>query len=106
MDDNALDSANVGEELNSKPCLGMEFKSIEEVKEFYNSFAKNMGFGVRVRSTKPKRAILVYEAPTQLKYGVSPCRTRFGHRHLYDTRTTLIRHVLDNFPKLKALKLF
>jgi hypothetical protein len=37
----------------------MEFESIEMVKEFYNSFAKNRGFGVRVCSTKPERAILV-----------------------------------------------
>lgn len=50
---------NVGEELNSEPCKGMEFKSVEKVREFYNSFAKRMGFGVRVRSTKPKRAVFV-----------------------------------------------
>jgi hypothetical protein len=59
MDDIALDSPKNGEELNIEPCIGMEFKSMEEVREFYNSFAKKMGFGVRVRSTKPKRAILV-----------------------------------------------
>ncbi|XP_057435267.1 protein FAR1-RELATED SEQUENCE 5-like [Lotus japonicus] len=37
----------------------MEFESIEKVREFYNSFAKKNGFGVRVRSSKPKRAVLV-----------------------------------------------
>jgi hypothetical protein len=37
----------------------MEFKTIEKVREFYNSFAKRLGFGVRIRSTKPKKAILV-----------------------------------------------
>ncbi|XP_045792032.1 protein FAR1-RELATED SEQUENCE 5-like [Trifolium pratense] len=50
---------NVNEELNSEPYIGMEFKTVEKVREFYNSFAKRLGFGVRVRSTKPKRAILV-----------------------------------------------
>jgi len=50
-----------GEELNIRPYSGMEFESIEMVREFYNSFAKNRDFGVRVCvcSTKPKRAILV-----------------------------------------------
>ncbi|KAF1864300.1 hypothetical protein Lal_00029458 [Lupinus albus] len=47
------------EDLNIESCIGMEFDSIENVREFYNFFAKNKGFGVRVRSTKPKRAILV-----------------------------------------------
>jgi hypothetical protein len=42
-------SSNVGEELNSEPCIGMEFKSVEKVREFYNSFAKRLGFGVRVQ---------------------------------------------------------
>ncbi|XP_057444618.1 protein FAR1-RELATED SEQUENCE 5-like [Lotus japonicus] len=54
-----LDTSDIGGELNSKPEIGMEFESIEKVREFYNSFAKKNGFGVRVRSSKPKRAVLV-----------------------------------------------
>ncbi|KAJ1403396.1 FAR1 DNA-binding domain, partial [Sesbania bispinosa] len=52
-------ASNIDKELNTEPCVGMTFESIEKVREFYNSFAKKMGFGVRVRSTKPKRAVLV-----------------------------------------------
>ncbi|KEH26256.1 hypothetical protein MTR_6g048540 [Medicago truncatula] len=55
----SMGSPNVGEELNSKPCNGMEFKTFKKVREFYNLFARKIGFGLRVRSTKPKRAILV-----------------------------------------------
>jgi len=55
----SMGSLNVGEELNSEPCNGMEFKTFEKVREFYNSFARKIGFGLRVRSTKPKRTILV-----------------------------------------------
>ncbi|AES59479.2 FAR1 DNA-binding domain protein [Medicago truncatula] len=41
-------------EANICPIVDMEFDSIADVKEFYTSFAKKEGFGVRVRSTKQK----------------------------------------------------
>ncbi|KAK7290512.1 hypothetical protein RIF29_04986 [Crotalaria pallida] len=53
------DASNDDEDSNIKPCAGMEFECIEKVKEFYNSFAKKNGFGVRVRSSKPKITVLV-----------------------------------------------
>ncbi|KAK7282384.1 hypothetical protein RIF29_11092 [Crotalaria pallida] len=53
------DASNDDEDSNIKPCIGMEFECIEKVKEFYNSFAKKNGFGVRVRSSKPKITVLV-----------------------------------------------
>jgi hypothetical protein len=50
---------NVEEYHNVCPTVGMEFDSLEDVKEFYTSFAKKEGFGVRIRSTKPNFCILV-----------------------------------------------
>ncbi|KAH1118554.1 hypothetical protein GYH30_047357 [Glycine max] len=37
------DASNDAEELNIQPCLGLEFESLEKVREFYNSFAKKNG---------------------------------------------------------------
>ena len=51
--------ANVDEHLVLYPCIGMEFDSLTDVKEFYTSFAKKEGFGVRTRSTKENFCILV-----------------------------------------------
>ncbi|KAL2971096.1 hypothetical protein AAZX31_15G174700 [Glycine max] len=53
------DTSNDAEELNIQPCLGLEFESLEKVREFYNSFAKKNGFGIRIRSSKPKMTVLV-----------------------------------------------
>ncbi|KAJ1418271.1 FAR1 DNA-binding domain [Sesbania bispinosa] len=58
-DKNIPEASNVGEELNIEPHVGMEFESIKKAREFYISFAKKRGFGVRIRSTKPKRAVLI-----------------------------------------------
>ncbi|KAG5020486.1 hypothetical protein JHK87_016341 [Glycine soja] len=48
------DASNDAEEMNIQPCLGLEFESLEKVREFYNSFAKKNGFGIRIQSSKPK----------------------------------------------------
>ena len=55
----ALDAENDSEESIIEPYVGMEFVTLKQVKDFYNSFAKKIGFGARIRSSKPKRAILV-----------------------------------------------
>ncbi|KAG5047042.1 hypothetical protein JHK86_016448 [Glycine max] len=44
------DASNDAEEMNIQPCLGLEFESLEKVREFYNSFAKKNGFGIRIQS--------------------------------------------------------
>ena len=54
------DTSNDAEELNIQPCLGLEFESLEKVREFYNSFANRNGFGIWIRSSKPKMVVLVY----------------------------------------------
>lgn len=46
-------------EANICPIVDMEFDSIADVKEFYTSFAKKEGFGVRVRSTKQSFCMFV-----------------------------------------------
>jgi hypothetical protein len=51
--------ANVQEPSNICPCVGMEFHSLKDVKEFYKSFAKKEGFGIHTRSTKQTLCILV-----------------------------------------------
>ena len=56
---NILDASNAGKELIIEPCIGMEFESIEKVREFYMAFTKKRGFGIRVRLRKTKSAILV-----------------------------------------------
>ena len=58
-EENILDASNIGEELNIQPYIGMEFESIEKIREFYIAFAKMKGFGICVHSSKPKRAIFV-----------------------------------------------
>ncbi|WJX82272.1 hypothetical protein P8452_65054 [Trifolium repens] len=51
--------SDVHEQQNIYPYIGLEFDSLEEVKNFYTSFAKNEGFGIRTRSTKTNLCILV-----------------------------------------------
>src|ERR1044072_954063 len=54
-----VNDPHVSIQLSDKPSIGMEFKTVEMVRDFYNSFAKKRGYAVRIRSTKPKRAVLV-----------------------------------------------
>ncbi|KAJ4973462.1 hypothetical protein NE237_006636 [Protea cynaroides] len=37
------------------PALGMEFQSFEDAYEFYNKYAKKVGFGIRIRSSYFKK---------------------------------------------------
>ena len=53
------DTSNDAEELNIQPCLGLEFESLEKVREFYNSFAKKNGFEIQIWSIKPNMIVLV-----------------------------------------------
>ena len=61
------DTSNDAEELNIQPCLGLEFESLEKVREFYNSFAKKNGFGIRIQSSKPKMVFLIFFCEGQHK---------------------------------------
>ncbi|KAL6567684.1 hypothetical protein OROGR_001352 [Orobanche gracilis] len=80
MDANATTSndLDVCDELSAKPYIGMQFKTVEMVRDLYNSFAKNRGFGVRIRSSKPKRAVLV--CCNEGRYKVKSC----GNEELHD----------------------
>ncbi|KAI5402382.1 protein FAR1-RELATED SEQUENCE 5 [Lathyrus oleraceus] len=44
---------------NTYPYVGLEFDSLEDVKNFYREFAKKEGFGIRTRSSKHNSCILV-----------------------------------------------
>ncbi|KAJ1384735.1 FAR1 DNA-binding domain [Sesbania bispinosa] len=57
--DHVSDEATIDEQPNLCPSIGMEFDSLEDVKELYTSFAKKTGFGIRTRSTKENFCILV-----------------------------------------------
>ncbi|CAJ2665909.1 unnamed protein product [Trifolium pratense] len=59
LENSKSNEAKVEEHLDACPTAGMEFNSLEDVKEFYTSFAKKEGFGVRIRSTKQNFCILV-----------------------------------------------
>ncbi|XP_024636596.2 protein FAR1-RELATED SEQUENCE 5-like [Medicago truncatula] len=50
---------NDGDHPNLHPRIGMEFNNINDVKEFYISFAKKEGFGIRTRTTKENFCTLV-----------------------------------------------
>jgi len=50
---------NDGDDPNLHPRIGMEFNTINDVKEFYISFAKKEGFGIRTRTTKENFCTLV-----------------------------------------------
>ena len=39
-------------ELKSKPYVGMQFDSFDDVETFYKEFAKKEGFGIRIRTSK------------------------------------------------------
>nr|XP_023926935.1 receptor-like protein EIX2 [Quercus suber] len=39
-------------ELKSKPYVGMQFDSLDDVETFYKEFAKKEGFGIRIRTMK------------------------------------------------------
>ena len=39
-------------ELKSKPYVGMQFDSLDDVETFYKEFAKKEGFGIRIRMSK------------------------------------------------------
>lgn len=45
-------------DLDITPRVGMYFHSLEEVYEFYNTYARADGFGVRKGSDKKKRGEL------------------------------------------------
>jgi hypothetical protein len=55
----AQQDPNVIEHCKKNPHIGLEFDSLEDVKNFYKAFAKEEGFGVRTRSSKPNLCILV-----------------------------------------------
>jgi hypothetical protein len=55
----AQQDPNVIEHRKKNPHIGLEFDSLEDVKNFYKAFAKEEGFGVRTRSSKPNLCILV-----------------------------------------------
>jgi hypothetical protein len=42
-----IHETNVGDHPNLHPCIGIEFNTFNPVKEFYTSFAKKEGFGIR-----------------------------------------------------------
>ncbi|RHN72567.1 hypothetical protein MtrunA17_Chr2g0289081 [Medicago truncatula] len=54
-----LENSNSHETNTICPIVDMEFDSIEDVKEFYTSFAKKEGFGVSIRFTKQNICMLV-----------------------------------------------
>ena len=39
-------------ESKSKPYVGMQFDSLDDVETFYKEFAKKEGFGIRIRMSK------------------------------------------------------
>ena len=47
-----LHAPNVHENYNLTPRIGQEFDSLSDVHDFYKAFAKEEGFGVRIRTTK------------------------------------------------------
>ncbi|KAL6501856.1 hypothetical protein OROGR_026989 [Orobanche gracilis] len=49
----------VNEHRGLHPHIGLEFESLDEVKNFYKAFAKKEGFGIRIRSSKNNLCILV-----------------------------------------------
>ncbi|KAK7317929.1 hypothetical protein RJT34_02562 [Clitoria ternatea] len=59
-DEHDLESLNVQTKNSSPPTVGLEFDSFDEVYNFYNIYAKEQGFGIRVsnswfRSKKKER---------------------------------------------------
>ncbi|KEH40723.1 hypothetical protein MTR_1g033820 [Medicago truncatula] len=50
---------NDGDHPNLHPRIEMEFNAINDVKEFYISFSKKKGFGIRTRTTKEHFCTLV-----------------------------------------------
>ena len=56
---NLLSATNVGSELDITSHIGMEFESIEKIREFYTAFAKKRGFGICVHSSKTKSTMFV-----------------------------------------------
>lgn len=59
------DKNNSGQEVNVDghpnlfPYIGMELNSLNDVKEFYTSFAKKEGFEIRARTSKENFYILM-----------------------------------------------
>ena len=41
-------------ESKSKPYVGMQFDSLDDVETFYKEFAKKEGFGIRIRTSSKK----------------------------------------------------
>ncbi|XP_071733446.1 protein FAR1-RELATED SEQUENCE 8 [Rutidosis leptorrhynchoides] len=46
---------DVNENLNPRPAVGMEFESYEDAYRYYNCYAKEIGFAIRVKSSWTKR---------------------------------------------------
>ncbi|KAH1203430.1 Protein FAR1-RELATED SEQUENCE 5 [Glycine max] len=72
-----------------EPCLGLEFESLEKVREFYNSFANRNGFGIWIRSSKPKMVVLVYCCEGQHK--VKSLVDKDTHDNICQTSLTISR---------------
>lgn len=49
------DQENVPEHNSIPPIVGMEFESYEDAYKYYNCYAKELGFGIRVKSSWTKR---------------------------------------------------
>ncbi|KAJ4966440.1 hypothetical protein NE237_018289 [Protea cynaroides] len=62
----------------SPPVVGMEFETYEDAYNFYNCYAKNVGFGIRVRN-------LWRRQKTNEKYMVVLCCSNQGFRRKKDT---------------------
>ncbi|CAA0806737.1 Protein FAR1-RELATED SEQUENCE 5 [Striga hermonthica] len=60
--DEANNSVETGEgaEIDDEKLLGMKFNSLEDAYEFYNSYAKRHGFGVRKFRSRKKKDDIVY----------------------------------------------
>lgn len=49
------DQENISEHNSIPPVVGMEFESYEDAYKYYNCYAKELGFGIRVKSSWTKR---------------------------------------------------
>jgi len=54
-EDTNHESATIPKNMKIEPCIGMEFNSYDDAYAFCNSYAKEVGFGIRVLNSYKRK---------------------------------------------------